>query len=135
MASLGMGLGASTSQGGERGQQPYGGGGEAAAAAARPPQRHGRGTQVGSSPAYEYPPPEPGFQNFGLQNWQQDRKAWTARPPGYRRQHKKPQLPSDITYEEVLGRGHGTCAPFPRPVPLPEMVEFLLDIWEDDGLY
>ncbi|KAA3481613.1 zinc finger protein [Gossypium australe] len=35
------------------------------------------------------------------------------------------------TYEELLS----TNEPFSEPIPLPEMVDFLVDIWHDDGLY
>ncbi|KVH99784.1 protein of unknown function DUF4050 [Cynara cardunculus var. scolymus] len=35
------------------------------------------------------------------------------------------------TYDNLLG----TNKPFPRPVPLREMVNFLVDVWEEEGLY
>ena len=34
-------------------------------------------------------------------------------------------------YEDVLA----TDRPFPQPVPLAEMVDFLVDCWDADGLY
>ncbi|CAI7823544.1 unnamed protein product [Closterium sp. NIES-53] len=35
------------------------------------------------------------------------------------------------TYEQLLS----TNRPFPKPVPLPEMVEFLVGVWDQEGLY
>ncbi|KAK8682936.1 hypothetical protein V6N13_039015 [Hibiscus sabdariffa] len=29
----------------------------------------------------------------------------------------------------------GTRNPFPRPVPLSEMIDFLVEVWEQEGLY
>ncbi|KAH7574129.1 hypothetical protein JRO89_XS03G0255600 [Xanthoceras sorbifolium] len=37
----------------------------------------------------------------------------------------------NATYESLLG----TNKPFSRPIPLPEMVDFLVDVWEQEGLY
>ncbi|KAL0547484.1 hypothetical protein IC582_017420 [Cucumis melo] len=35
------------------------------------------------------------------------------------------------TYDSLLGNNK----PFPQPIPLGEMVDFLVDIWEQEGLY
>ncbi|CAH2064097.1 unnamed protein product [Thlaspi arvense] len=35
------------------------------------------------------------------------------------------------TYEDLLS----THEPFSESIPLPEMVDFLVDIWYDEGLY
>ncbi|GAU23157.1 hypothetical protein TSUD_306050 [Trifolium subterraneum] len=37
----------------------------------------------------------------------------------------------NATYETLLG----TNKPFPRRIPLGEMVEFLVDIWELEGIW
>ncbi|KAK6927574.1 protein of unknown function DUF4050 [Dillenia turbinata] len=37
----------------------------------------------------------------------------------------------DATYESLLN----TNRPFPRPIPLPEVVDLLVDKWEQEGLY
>ncbi|KAL3566135.1 hypothetical protein D5086_031550 [Populus alba] len=37
----------------------------------------------------------------------------------------------NATYESLLGSNK----PFARPVPLAEMVDFLVDVWEQEGLY
>ncbi|MQL78747.1 hypothetical protein Taro_011198, partial [Colocasia esculenta] len=34
-------------------------------------------------------------------------------------------------YEDLLS----TNQPFPQPIPLAEMVDFLVDIWHEEGLY
>jgi hypothetical protein len=85
---------------------------------------------VGSAPAYEYDPPPP-FTNEALNNWEKDRAQWTKPKSGYKKQHKRPVLSVDITYEELLM----TNKPFVQPISLTEMVEFLVDCWEQEGLY
>ena len=87
-------------------------------------------SQVGSAPAYEYDPPPP-FDNVALEQWEMARKAWTKKPNGYKKQHKRPVLSVDITYEELLM----TNKPFVAPVSLQEMVDFLVDCWESEGLF
>ncbi|KAG5537559.1 hypothetical protein RHGRI_024872 [Rhododendron griersonianum] len=37
----------------------------------------------------------------------------------------------NATYESLLG----SSKPFSQPVPLAEMVDFLVDIWEQEGMY
>ncbi|KAE8680821.1 putative small heat-shock protein [Hibiscus syriacus] len=37
----------------------------------------------------------------------------------------------NATYESLLGSNK----PFPQPIPLPEMIDFLVDVWEQEGLY
>ncbi|EMS50088.1 hypothetical protein TRIUR3_19400 [Triticum urartu] len=37
----------------------------------------------------------------------------------------------NAAYESLLGSNK----PFPQPIPLHEMVDFLVDIWEQEGLY
>jgi len=37
----------------------------------------------------------------------------------------------NASYESLLGNNK----PFPQPIPLAEMVDFLVDIWEQEGLY
>ncbi|KAL9238598.1 hypothetical protein vseg_012997 [Gypsophila vaccaria] len=77
------------------------------------------------------PPSE--FVNHGLNHWNQTRQRWV----GSRKQSTKGQHSRDLklswntTYESLLG----TNKPFARPVPLAEMVDFLVDIWEQEGMY
>ncbi|KAK1576127.1 hypothetical protein Q3G72_004175 [Acer saccharum] len=37
----------------------------------------------------------------------------------------------NATYDSLLGSNK----PFPQPIPLPEMVDFLVDVWEQEGMY
>lgn len=72
------------------------------------------------------------FVNHGLLLWNQTRQKWVRD----RKTHNQPKkrecvLGWNTTYESLLG----TNKPFPQPVPLPEMVEFLVDVWEQEGLY
>lgn len=72
------------------------------------------------------------FVNHGLLQWNQTRQQWLA--------HRRPQKPTKVreptiswnaSYESLLG----TNKPFSQPIPLSEMVDFLVDIWEQEGLY
>ncbi|CAL1414596.1 unnamed protein product [Linum trigynum] len=74
------------------------------------------------------------FVNHGLLLWQQGRLQWTGSgesTSNQTRQTSGPQLSWNATYESLLGSRN----PFPRPVPLSEMVDFLVDVWEQEGLY
>ncbi|KAJ0031779.1 hypothetical protein Pint_12391 [Pistacia integerrima] len=77
----------------------------------------------------------------GLLLWNQTRQQWLANKSSQnRKQVLEPTIRYDSTtvfrswnasYESLLG----TSKPFPQPVPLPEMVDFLVDVWEQEGLY
>ncbi|KAG4389315.1 hypothetical protein AAZX31_06G065700 [Glycine max] len=74
----------------------------------------------------------PEYVNHGLLLWNQMRRQWV----GNRRRENKKQVGEPIiswnaTYESLMG----TNKPFHRPIPLGEMVDFLVDIWEMEGLY
>ncbi|CAO2825817.1 unnamed protein product [Amaranthus hypochondriacus] len=72
------------------------------------------------------------FVNNGLLLWTQIRQQWVGDKKA-RNQPKmrEPRLSWNATYETLLG----TNKPFPQPIPLPEMVDFLVDVWEQEGLY
>ncbi|XP_065850284.1 uncharacterized protein [Euphorbia lathyris] len=73
------------------------------------------------------------FVNHGLLLWQQSRIQWTATNT-FRNQTQRrwePRFGWNVTYEGLLGSRN----PFPRPIPLSEMVDFLADVWEQEGLY
>ncbi|KAF7139529.1 hypothetical protein RHSIM_Rhsim07G0157600 [Rhododendron simsii] len=64
--------------------------------------------------------------------WNQTRQQWTANKTSQNSaQVREPKLSWNASYENLLG----TSKPFPQPIPLTEMVEFLVDIWELEGLY
>ncbi|KAK7271177.1 hypothetical protein RJT34_26853 [Clitoria ternatea] len=46
-------------------------------------------------------------------------------------QLREPKLSWNATYESLLGSNN----PLPQSIPLAEMVDFLVDIWEQEGLY
>lgn len=72
------------------------------------------------------------FVNHGLNQWNQTRLQWTAtKKPDNRAQIRKPKLSWNVSYETLLG----TSRRFSQAVPLSEMVEYLADIWEHEGLY
>ncbi|XP_027344705.1 uncharacterized protein LOC113857146 isoform X1 [Abrus precatorius] len=73
------------------------------------------------------------FVNHGLILWNQTRQRWVGnkRSENRTQQLKEPKLSWNATYESLLGSNK----PFRQPIPLAEMVDFLVDIWEQDGLY
>ncbi|XP_010907276.1 uncharacterized protein [Elaeis guineensis] len=73
------------------------------------------------------------FVNHGLLLWNQTRLQWTGnrRPENRSQQVREPRLSWDATYDNLLG----TNKPFPQPIPLSEMVDFLVDVWEQEGMY
>ncbi|KAM7459491.1 hypothetical protein LguiA_036485 [Lonicera macranthoides] len=83
-------------------------------------------TQCGASSN----PPE--FINHGLLLWNQTRQQWVGNKGSNKRPEiREPRLSWNATYDSLLG----TNKPFPQPIPLTEMVSFLVDVWEQEGLY
>ncbi|MCO5553440.1 hypothetical protein L7F22_006961 [Adiantum nelumboides] len=70
--------------------------------------------------------------NHGLALWMEQRREWTKKtsqamtPPT-----REPVISWSSTYEDLLS----TSRPFAKPIPLPEMVNFLVGVWEQEGLY
>ncbi|RZB98049.1 hypothetical protein D0Y65_021194 [Glycine soja] len=73
------------------------------------------------------------FVNHGVILWNQTRQRWVGnkKPENQTQQLQEPKLSWNATYESLLGSNK----PFRQPIPLAEMVDFLVDIWEQDGLY
>ncbi|KAF3943262.1 hypothetical protein CMV_030159 [Castanea mollissima] len=87
------------------------------------------------------------FVNHGLLLWNQTRQRWVGnkRSENRAQQIREPKLSThclcigkkfwlcswNASYESLLGNNK----PFPQPIPLAEMVDFLVDIWEQEGLY
>lgn len=73
------------------------------------------------------------FINHGLLLWNQTRQRWTGnkRSENQAPQFQEPKLDWNATYESLLGSNK----PFRQPIPLSEMVDFLVDVWEQEGLY
>ncbi|KAK6915039.1 protein of unknown function DUF4050, partial [Dillenia turbinata] len=73
------------------------------------------------------------FVNHGLLLWNRTRQQWigTKRTENRSQQLREPKLSWNATYESLLGSNK----PFPQPIPLGEMIDFLVDIWEQEGMY
>ncbi|KAL3528867.1 hypothetical protein ACH5RR_008189 [Cinchona calisaya] len=87
------------------------------------------------------------FVNHGLLLWNQTRQQWigSRKPQNQVQQLREPKLSTlrlcmakklwlcswNATYDSLLG----SSKPFLKPIPLVEMVDFLVDIWEQEGMY
>ncbi|CAA6666566.1 unnamed protein product [Spirodela intermedia] len=72
------------------------------------------------------------FINHAEIAWHERRKEWVgdqSKKP--HRMTKEPVISWSTTYEDLLS----TNQHFPRRIALAEMVDFLVDIWHEDGLY
>ncbi|PPR96141.1 hypothetical protein GOBAR_AA24529 [Gossypium barbadense] len=65
--------------------------------------------------------------------WNQIRQSWVGNRRSQNRKQlvQEPKLNWNATYENLLGSNK----PFPQPIPLSEMIDFLVDVWEQEGLY
>ncbi|XP_064945000.1 uncharacterized protein LOC103970185 isoform X3 [Musa acuminata AAA Group] len=77
--------------------------------------------------------PEENHNNlFTNQAWNEMRREWVGDQS--KRSHMAPREPTiswSTTYEDLVS----TTQPFPQPIPLSEMVDFLVDVWHEEGLY
>ncbi|XVF83050.1 hypothetical protein PTKIN_Ptkin16aG0101300 [Pterospermum kingtungense] len=72
------------------------------------------------------------FVNHAAIAWHENRRRWVGdKSQQSRKISKDPIISWSTAYEELLQ----TNEPFSEPIPLPEMVDFLVDIWHDDGLF
>ncbi|XP_041009258.1 uncharacterized protein LOC121253296 [Juglans microcarpa x Juglans regia] len=73
------------------------------------------------------------FVNHGLLLWNRTRLQWigSSRFRDQSHQSREPRLSWNASYESLLG----TKQSLPQPIPLSEMIEFLVDVWEQEGLY
>ncbi|XP_020587627.1 uncharacterized protein LOC110029607 isoform X2 [Phalaenopsis equestris] len=72
------------------------------------------------------------FINHAAIAWVGERRAWIGDETRVLcRARRDPVISWCTTYEELLS----TKRPFPQPIPLSEMVDFLVDIWQEEGLY
>ncbi|XP_031504910.1 uncharacterized protein LOC116267381 isoform X2 [Nymphaea colorata] len=73
------------------------------------------------------------FVNHGLLRWNQIREEFLKNSKKEKQapQVREPRLSWNATYDSLLG----TNKPFPQPIPLSEMVDFLVDVWEAEGMY
>ncbi|GER44128.1 hypothetical protein STAS_21022 [Striga asiatica] len=76
----------------------------------------------------------PTFVNHGLLLWNQEREKWIGSKKDVTRSKKWRKrfcCGESSAYDKMLGKKK----PFPHPIPLHEMVDFVVDIWEQEGLY
>lgn len=77
----------------------------------------------------------PVFINHGAIAWNEDRRRWIGdQSQKSQRMPKDPDNPIiswSTTYEDLLSTNNR----FSEPIPLSEMVDFLVDIWLNEGLY
>ncbi|KAK9061287.1 hypothetical protein SSX86_018467 [Deinandra increscens subsp. villosa] len=72
------------------------------------------------------------FINHGAIAWNEGRRRWVAdQSQKPRRMPKDPIISWSATYEDLLS----TSNSFTEPIPLSEMVDFLVDIWHIEGLF
>lgn len=72
------------------------------------------------------------FVNHAAIAWDESRRKWIGNASQRSDRITKDQMISwSTTYEDLLS----THEPFTEPIPLPEMVDFLVDIWHDEGLF
>jgi len=72
------------------------------------------------------------FVNQGLLLWHQTRQQWIGkRRRNSQGQSQEPKISRNATYESLLG----STKSFAQPIPLSEMVVFLVMSWEQEGLY
>ncbi|MCO5565196.1 hypothetical protein L7F22_018869 [Adiantum nelumboides] len=72
------------------------------------------------------------FVNHALVLWEEQRRQWVGNKLERSREDaREPVLGAETTYEDLLT----TSRPFPHPVPLKEMMQFLVKIWIQEGLY
>ncbi|XP_019184732.1 PREDICTED: uncharacterized protein LOC109179693 isoform X2 [Ipomoea nil] len=71
------------------------------------------------------------FVNHGLIQWTQIRQQWVGskKSENQSQQLLEPRLSWNATYDSLLGSNKQ----FAKPIPLPEMIDFLVDVWEQDG--
>ncbi|WCJ34525.1 hypothetical protein M5689_015831 [Euphorbia peplus] len=72
------------------------------------------------------------FVNHAEISWNEIRKQWVGDPSQKpQKMQSEPIMSWTTTYEDLLS----TNEPFQQPIPLAEMVDFLVDIWQEEGLY
>ncbi|XP_059463339.1 uncharacterized protein LOC132192127 [Corylus avellana] len=72
------------------------------------------------------------FVNHAEISWHERRKEWVGdQSKKSRRARREPIMSWTTTYEDLLL----STEPFQQPIPLAEMVDFLVDTWNEEGLY
>nr|CAB3454286.1 unnamed protein product [Digitaria exilis] len=72
------------------------------------------------------------FSNHAAISWAEMRKQWVGHKAEVpEKAPRDPVISWCTTYDDLLS----TSDRFPQPIPLSEMVDFLVDIWHEEGLY
>ncbi|KAF7804410.1 uncharacterized protein G2W53_043521 [Senna tora] len=72
------------------------------------------------------------FVNHAEKAWHQTRREWIGdRSKKLQRQPRESIMSLTTSYEDLLL----STEPFQQSIPLAEMVDFLVDIWHEEGLY
>ncbi|KAM1441577.1 hypothetical protein ACFXTO_009673 [Malus domestica] len=72
------------------------------------------------------------FINHAEVAWQERRREWVGdQSQKSQRAPREPIMSWTTTYEDLLL----STEPFQEPIPLAEMVDFLVNIWQEEGLY
>ncbi|GJN32296.1 hypothetical protein PR202_gb20793 [Eleusine coracana subsp. coracana] len=72
------------------------------------------------------------FINHAAEHWAEMRRQWVGHQAEVpKKAPQEPVISWCTTYDDLLL----TSECFPRPIPLPEMVDFLVDVWHEEGLY
>ncbi|KHG12853.1 Elongation factor Tu, plastid [Gossypium arboreum] len=80
------------------------------------------------------------FVNHGkficLLLWNQTRQQWVGNKKSEKwTQPRESMLSYSCNWNAVDDSLHGSTKHFPKPLPLSELVDFLDDVWEQEGLY
>ncbi|KAI4300328.1 hypothetical protein L6164_033719 [Bauhinia variegata] len=72
------------------------------------------------------------FINHAEVAWHLNRREWVGdQSKNLQRQPRESILSLTTSYEDLLL----STVSFPQPIPLAEMVDFLVDVWHEEGLY
>ncbi|KAI7735729.1 hypothetical protein M8C21_030657, partial [Ambrosia artemisiifolia] len=71
------------------------------------------------------------ISSIGLLQWNQSRLQWNDHKKSKNSAKTQEHILRNATYESLLG----SAEKFPHSIPLSEMVGFLVNIWEHEGLY
>lgn len=90
-----------------------------------------------AKPAAAAPAPRPAFVNTGLLNWNEQRERWLAkgRVAGAAPAPRPKAVEVSVDVIEGVIADAETVRDLPRPVPLPQMVDILVELWEEEGLF
>ncbi|XP_052176046.1 uncharacterized protein LOC127790535 [Diospyros lotus] len=76
--------------------------------------------------------PDSSYVNHAEIAWHESRRVWVADQSQKSKKECQQNPTSSITeYEDLLA----SSKPFNHPIPLAEIVEFLVGTWHEDGLY